>query len=365
MPAIFDSLVNRGLTPHVAWRVSFMVPFVLLISTAIGMLTLCDDTPTGKWSERNQMAVPVAEVQTQGIISDVKDSPAASVAPSTEKTKEHDTEANVDYGTGQTVETDTYRHEVVVKPTWKEMMKVVGSPQTLALAACYFNSFGGELAINSILGAYYLKNFNGELTQTTSGQWAAMFGLVNVFFRPAGGIVGDLLYKYTNGSLWAKKLWLHFVGMYCIIAANLNQRVLSIRLGVMTGVFCLALGLTDPHHLPTMIGLVAGLACNSPFLDRYWLILIEDSFHGCRKRRIIFFGPACASLRQRYRFGNSGCHRQSGRHRLCHHLPLFAPELSSWHLGHWRLLDSYEPYFLRCSADPEDANRREMRRRRC
>jgi NNP family nitrate/nitrite transporter-like MFS transporter len=127
----------------------------------------------------------------------------------------------VDYGTGQTVETDTYRHEVVVKPTWKEMLKVVRSPQTIALAACYFNSFGGELAINSILGAYYLKNFSGELTQTTSGQWAAMFGLVNVFFRPAGGIVGDLLYKYKNGSLWAKKLWLHFVGMDTLTSSEI------------------------------------------------------------------------------------------------------------------------------------------------
>lgn len=49
MPALFDSLVTqRGLTPHVAWRVSFIVPFILITATAVGMLLLCEDTPTGE-----------------------------------------------------------------------------------------------------------------------------------------------------------------------------------------------------------------------------------------------------------------------------------------------------------------------------
>lgn len=53
MPAIFNSLVqNQGLTPHVSWRVSFVVPGILIVSTAVLMLLLCPDTPTGKWSER-------------------------------------------------------------------------------------------------------------------------------------------------------------------------------------------------------------------------------------------------------------------------------------------------------------------------
>jgi NNP family nitrate/nitrite transporter-like MFS transporter len=67
-----------------------------------------------------------------------------------------------------------------------------------------------------------------------------MFGLLNVLFRPAGGIIGDIIYKYTQ-SVWCKKLWLCF-------------------LGVIMGVFQLAIGLSDPHHQPTMFGLVAGLA---------------------------------------------------------------------------------------------------------
>jgi NNP family nitrate/nitrite transporter-like MFS transporter len=98
---------------------------------------------------------------------------------------------------------------------------------------------GGELAINSIIGSYYLKNFP-RLGQTGSGRWAAMFGLLNVVFRPMGGVISDIIYKYTK-SVWAKKLWIVFCG-------------------VSMGCFELAIGLANPHHEATMFGLVAGLA---------------------------------------------------------------------------------------------------------
>src|SRR5438876_8538741 len=53
MPAIYDSLVHsQHLTPHKAWRVAFIVPFILITVTAITILLVCPDTPTGKWSER-------------------------------------------------------------------------------------------------------------------------------------------------------------------------------------------------------------------------------------------------------------------------------------------------------------------------
>jgi MFS transporter, NNP family, nitrate/nitrite transporter len=90
------------------------------------------------------------------------------------------------------------------------------------------------------ISAYYAKNFP-KLTQTTSGNWAAMFGVVNVYGRPLGGVISDILYKYTGGSLWAKKAWIHSVG-------------------IMTGVFCIIIGVMNPHQLHKMVGLVVGLA---------------------------------------------------------------------------------------------------------
>jgi len=68
-----------------------------------------------------------------------------------------------------------------------------------------------------------------------------MFGLLNVLFRPAGGYISDSLYRRTGGSVWAKKLWLHF-------------------LGAVMGCMCLCIGLLDTHDLATMIGLVACMA---------------------------------------------------------------------------------------------------------
>jgi NNP family nitrate/nitrite transporter-like MFS transporter len=50
------------------------------------------------------------------------------------------------------------------------------------------DSCPGELAINSYLASYYLRNFP-DLGQTNAGRWASMFGLLNVFSRPLGGII--------------------------------------------------------------------------------------------------------------------------------------------------------------------------------
>ena len=60
--------------------------------------------------------------------------------------------------------------EIVKTPTFKEALSVTFSLQCLLLAALYACSFGGELSINSILGAYYNHNFPW-LGQTKSGQW--------------------------------------------------------------------------------------------------------------------------------------------------------------------------------------------------
>ena len=257
MPAIFDSLVQKqGLTPHVAWRVSFIVPFIIITATAVSMLVLCPDTPTGKWSERHLAAQQA--LANHGITGDVVDVPGhftdkqerspGSESPSTEadqneklgfkatgkRTSSVDHEAQL----GEQQLLDTARGEVVRKPTFKEALPVIFSLQTLNQCGAYFCSFGGELAINSILGSYYLKNFK-SLGQTGSGRWAAMFGLLNVAFRPAGGVIADVVYKSLG--LWGKK--------YLITS-----------LAVVCGAFQIAIGLLDPHNKSTMFGLIAGMA---------------------------------------------------------------------------------------------------------
>jgi len=245
MPAIYDSLKkNQHLTSHVAWRVSFMVPFILITTVALGLITLTEDTPTGKWSERAAAVQSVHHGHTthQTVVSTtggLNDQPATSgsISSHDEKKRPVSPTGDVESATGDVQVIDNYQHEVIAKPTFKEAMKVVFSLQTVMLCAGYFNSFGAELAVNSVLGSYYLKNFP-KLGQTTSGRWAAMFGLLNVITRPLGGFIGDLIYKQTKGNLWAKKIWIH-------------------SLGVIAGIVIIIIGVTNPHNLDMMIGLVA------------------------------------------------------------------------------------------------------------
>lgn len=256
MPAIFDSLVHdRHLSEHVAWRVSFIVPFIVITATAIAMIICCPDTPTGKWSERQLHAqeslasrgITGPVVSVQGEFTDQKiafpraDSPSRNSTDekieydaTKKRTTSYDHEAHI----SEQAMLDTARGEIVVKPSMKQTLAVVFSPQTLVTGGCYFCSFGAELAINSILGAYYVKNFPA-LGQTGSGRWAAMFGLLNLVFRPAGGVISDAIYARSN--VWGKKILIHL-------------------LGLITGAFLIAIGVTDSHSKSTLFGLMAGMA---------------------------------------------------------------------------------------------------------
>lgn len=256
MPAIFDSLVHkRHLSPHAAWRVAFVVPGIIIVFMAIVILTCCPDTPTGKWADRHLAAkqdlaahgINPAIVDVHGDI-DEKAHSAGGSSPeraNSEKaldTKEFPPDTKVgDHEAAMTPDlmVETAQGEIVQKPSLKEAMKVIFSLPTLTVAACYFCTFGTELSVNGILGNYYFALFPA-LGQTGTGSWAAMFGLLNVVFRPMGGMLSDFMYVRTH-NLWLRKAWLTF-------------------LGVVTGAFMLAIGLTNPHNQSTMFGLVAGLA---------------------------------------------------------------------------------------------------------
>ena len=257
MPAIVDSLINnQHLTPHVAWRVSFIVPFILITVIAIAMLVLCPDTPTGKWSERHlavQQRLQAHGVRGDGLvnipgaITDKKANGGSTPTSGDEKRMEEEAGiASAKHGSFDHEATlsdqemlNIAKGEVIVKPSVKEVMSVIFTPQTAVVALCYFCSFGAELAVNSILGNYYYQNFK-SLGQTGSGRWAAMFGLLNIVCRPAGGILSDFLYRKT-GKVYSKKILLH-------------------TLGVITGAFQIAIGVLNSHSKSTMFGLVAGMA---------------------------------------------------------------------------------------------------------
>lgn len=142
MPAIFDSLVHaRGLTPHVAWRVAYIVPFVLITATAVGMLLLCDDTPTGKWSDRH--IILQGERPSPSLETITAQKAAGSVDPMSKETLFVKPAFDVEsVGRQPSSLLDTARAEVIVPPNFSEALSVIFSRHTLAVAAPYACSFG-------------------------------------------------------------------------------------------------------------------------------------------------------------------------------------------------------------------------------
>ncbi|KAI9666385.1 MAG: hypothetical protein M1821_004321 [Bathelium mastoideum] len=255
MPAVYRSLMKNGLSSHVAWRVSFVVPGILIVATTFFLVILCPDTPVGKWSERSQAAETNLRQHTvtDGTIVDIPGELSAEKKGSTgsadspQRTSDEEKKLSETRGIfgdheaqmGEQQMVETARGEVIQKPSVKEALHVFASASTFVTGACYFCSFGSELAINSILGNYYAKNFP-KLGLQKQGDWAAMFGLLNIVCRPLGGFVADFAYR-TTGSVWGKKVLLH-------------------TYGVIFGAFLVAIGTTDPHSQSTMFGLIAGAA---------------------------------------------------------------------------------------------------------
>ncbi|KAH8698431.1 nitrate transporter [Talaromyces proteolyticus] len=219
MPAVYNSLVSHGLTEHKAWRVAYVVPFIIIVSIALGMIFTCEDTPTGKWSERHLNGINTPASTNMLEPNNTEKIPSGVVTPNSMSKFDQKIHSK-----GQVLQ------ELVVAPTWKETLQVIFSLPTLSLSMVYACTFGAELALDGVLGSYYSRNFP-TMGQTKSGDWAAMFGLLNVVFRPLGG------YQLALG----KKIWLTFL---CAI----------------TGAFLLAIGLTNPKSESTMFGLVAGMA---------------------------------------------------------------------------------------------------------
>jgi NNP family nitrate/nitrite transporter-like MFS transporter len=254
MPAVFESLTRQGLTPHVAWRVSFVVPGILIVFVGTCLLLLCEDTPTGKWADRaqaaennlrqhavtgNVVAVPGAVSEKTARATSISDDNNSDVVREEKKLDSTrgvfaDDEAQM----GEQQMLDTARGEIVQKPTWKESMRVILSLQTLCLGLAYACTFGAELAVNSQLGTFYKTRFPQNGLQG-NGAFAAMFGILNFIFRPLGGVVADLAYKAT-GSVWSKKLLMHLYA-------------------VLTGIILLVLGLTNPAGMYSVV-LTIGLA---------------------------------------------------------------------------------------------------------
>lgn len=151
MPALFDSLVHvQGLEAHKAWRVAYIVPFIIITFVALCILLFCPDTPTGKWSERHLYVGELSPDNTSvinGVIVTMAPSITDKQSAASEKAGS-DIKAsndNVVDCEAQLGEGDVWKRpkgELVVAPTFKKALGVISSKHSLALALPYACSFG-------------------------------------------------------------------------------------------------------------------------------------------------------------------------------------------------------------------------------
>jgi NNP family nitrate/nitrite transporter-like MFS transporter len=131
MPLIFAAIVGFGYTPHMAWRYAMIVPATMMWGIAWLYYRFTTDTPSGNYSKTG-----------------------------------HSGGANK-------------------RPDWSALADWRIGVLTMAYAMC----FGMEITFGNIASLHFVDSFN--LSQSSAGFWAGIFGLMNLFARALGGILSD------------------------------------------------------------------------------------------------------------------------------------------------------------------------------
>jgi MFS transporter, NNP family, nitrate/nitrite transporter len=157
MPLIFAAIVGFGFTKHDAWRYAMIVPGVMMLVMAFFYYRFTKDTPEGNYDEIGKLKA--------------------------EKTK-------TDYS---------------VLKDWR----------IWALSLAYAVCFGMEITFDNVAALHFVQEYN--LSQSTAGFWAGMFGFMNIFARALGGIFADKVGKKFGlrgkGILLAAVLLLEGLGL--------------------------------------------------------------------------------------------------------------------------------------------------------
>jgi MFS transporter, NNP family, nitrate/nitrite transporter len=89
--------------------------------------------------------------------------------------------------------------------------------QVFLLGLAYVASFGSELAVVSMLPEFFQKTFG--LDPTMAGLSAASYPMINLFARPAGGVICDKV----GSRKWALTMILGGIGLSYLIVSQINN----------------------------------------------------------------------------------------------------------------------------------------------
>ena len=136
MPLVLAGVLMFGVGETLGWRVAMVIPGIALMLVGIAYYFFTQDTPEGNY----------AQLRADGRM------PPASASRGT-------------------------------------FLEAIADYRVWALFIIYGACFGVELTINNIAALYFHDRF--ELSLTTAGLIAGLFGLMNIFARTTGGMLGD------------------------------------------------------------------------------------------------------------------------------------------------------------------------------
>jgi NNP family nitrate/nitrite transporter-like MFS transporter len=205
MPLIFAAIVGFGYTNAEAWRYAMIVPGVMMLIAAFLYFRYTKDTPAGNYDEIDR------EVKAK---------------------------SKTDYS---------------VLKDWR----------IWALALAYAVCFGMEITFDNIAALHFVQEFN--LSQSSAGFWAGVFGFMNIFARALGGIFADRVGKKYGmrgkGLLLASVLLLEGAGL--ILFAQAGSFTMAIISMISFALFLkMANGATyaiTPFINEKNVGLVSGV----------------------------------------------------------------------------------------------------------
>ncbi|KAL3501157.1 hypothetical protein ACH5RR_035606 [Cinchona calisaya] len=209
MPLVFSVIRDIGATKFTAWRIAFFIPALFQTLSAYAIFFLGQDLPDGNYSKLHK---------------------------SGEKHKDNFPKV--------------FYHAITNYRGW-------------ILALTYGYCFGVELTVDNIIAQYFYDKFN--LNLHTAGIIAASFGLANIFSRPGGGILSDLVAKRfgMRGRLWTLWIVQTVGGVLCVLLGKVGSLGASVAVMLVFSVFCqAACGLTFgvvPFVSRRSLGIISGM----------------------------------------------------------------------------------------------------------
>jgi NNP family nitrate/nitrite transporter-like MFS transporter len=152
MPLIMGWILFFGVSTSMGWRLAMVVPGIAMALTGIAYYRLTTDAPRGNFED----------LRERGELARVSGENGSFVA-------------------------------------------AAGDYRVWALFVVYAACFGVELTINNVAALYFADDFH--LDVQTAGMIAGLFGLMNIFARTLGGVVGD-----RAGIKWGLRGRVGFMG---------------------------------------------------------------------------------------------------------------------------------------------------------